>query len=185
MNFSGDIIRCVAPSRQGVFSLSKTCLGASHCTRSLASAGRVMWRHGRSNARRSSAPQRTAACRLKPSISAHNGGLNSVCLGITPCGGPNPAVLMQVSAFLQNFAGAAGDATCIWRATRASATTGREHIATGGPRLSTRRATAMPPHTETRVPVAYSGCVPPARVASVPVSLPAMAAAQPMLHIEE
>ena len=34
---------------------------------------------------RSSAPQRTAACRLKPSISAHSVCLKPASLGITPC----------------------------------------------------------------------------------------------------
>ena len=45
MNSRGDIIRCVVPSRQGVLSLSTTCPAALVCTRSLASAGRVMVRH--------------------------------------------------------------------------------------------------------------------------------------------
>jgi len=42
MNSSGDITKCVVPSRQGVLSLSTTCPAALVCTRSLASAGRVM-----------------------------------------------------------------------------------------------------------------------------------------------
>ena len=42
MNSSGDITRCVVPSCQGVFSFSITCAAALHCTRSSASAGRVM-----------------------------------------------------------------------------------------------------------------------------------------------
>jgi hypothetical protein len=42
-------------------------------------------------------------------MSALNGWLNSVSLGITPWSGPDSAVLMQVSAFFQNFAGEAGD----------------------------------------------------------------------------
>ena len=42
MNSSGDITRCVVPSRQGVLSLSTTCSAALVCTRSLAKAGRVM-----------------------------------------------------------------------------------------------------------------------------------------------
>ena len=37
-----DITRYVVPSRQGVFSFSATCPAALVCTRSLASAGRVM-----------------------------------------------------------------------------------------------------------------------------------------------
>ena len=40
MNSSGDITRCVVPSRQGVLSFSTTCPAALHCTRSSASAGR-------------------------------------------------------------------------------------------------------------------------------------------------
>jgi hypothetical protein len=42
MNSSGDITKCVVPSRQAVFSVSTTCPAALHCTRSLASAERVM-----------------------------------------------------------------------------------------------------------------------------------------------
>ena len=42
LNSSGDITRCVVPSRHGVLSLSTTCPAALVCTRSLASAGRVM-----------------------------------------------------------------------------------------------------------------------------------------------
>ena len=42
MNSSGDMARCVVPSHQGVFNLSTTCPAALVCTRSLASAGRVM-----------------------------------------------------------------------------------------------------------------------------------------------
>jgi predicted MFS family arabinose efflux permease len=42
MNSSGDITRWVVPSRQAVLSLSTTCPAALVCTRSLASAGRVM-----------------------------------------------------------------------------------------------------------------------------------------------
>jgi len=42
MNPSGDITRCVVPSRHGVLSLSTTCPAALVCTRSLARAGRVM-----------------------------------------------------------------------------------------------------------------------------------------------
>ena len=42
MNSSGNITRCVAPSRQAVLSLSTTCPAALVCTRSLARAGRVM-----------------------------------------------------------------------------------------------------------------------------------------------
>ncbi len=42
MNSSGDSTRCVVPSRQGVFGFSTTWPAALHCTRSLASAGRVM-----------------------------------------------------------------------------------------------------------------------------------------------
>ena len=38
MNSSGDITRCVVPSRQGVFNLSTTCPAALVCTRSLANA---------------------------------------------------------------------------------------------------------------------------------------------------
>jgi len=45
MNSSGDITKCVAPSRHAVFSLSTTCPAALVCTRSLASAERVMYRH--------------------------------------------------------------------------------------------------------------------------------------------
>jgi hypothetical protein len=39
---SGDIARCVLPSRQGDFSFSTTRPTALHYTRSLANAGRVM-----------------------------------------------------------------------------------------------------------------------------------------------
>lgn len=42
MNSSGDITSCVVPSRQGVFNFSTTWPTALVCTRSLASAGRVM-----------------------------------------------------------------------------------------------------------------------------------------------
>ena len=42
MNSSGDIIRCVVPSRQGVLSFSSTCPAALSCNRSSDSAGRVM-----------------------------------------------------------------------------------------------------------------------------------------------
>ena len=49
--------------------MSTTCPAALVCTRSVASAGRVMQRHSCSSASPSSAPQRTAACRLKPSKS--------------------------------------------------------------------------------------------------------------------
>ena len=66
MNSSGDITMCVVPSRQGVLSLSTTCPAALHCTRSLASAARVMVPHSCSSRWRSWAAQRTAACRLKP-----------------------------------------------------------------------------------------------------------------------
>lgn len=45
MNSSGDMTRCVVPSRQAVLSLSTTCPAALVCTRSLVSAGRVMVRH--------------------------------------------------------------------------------------------------------------------------------------------
>ena len=45
MNSSGDIARCVVPSRQGVLSVSTTLTAALVCTRSLTSAGQVMWRH--------------------------------------------------------------------------------------------------------------------------------------------
>ena len=55
MNSSGDIIRCVVPSRQAAFTLSNTWPAALHCIRS-------------------SAPQRAAACRLKPSMAAGAGG---------------------------------------------------------------------------------------------------------------
>ena len=72
MNSGGDITKCVVPSRQGVFSLSTTCPAALQCTRSLASAERVMQRHSCSSAWRSPARQRTAACRLKPCMSAHS-----------------------------------------------------------------------------------------------------------------
>ena len=44
MNSSGDITKCVVPSRQGVFSFSTTWPAALLCTRSLVSAGRVMVR---------------------------------------------------------------------------------------------------------------------------------------------
>jgi len=62
MNSSGDITMWVVPSRQAVLSLSTTCPALSICTRSLASAGRVMVRHSCSGRWRSSASQRTAAC---------------------------------------------------------------------------------------------------------------------------
>jgi len=42
MNSSGDMTKCVMPSRQGVLSFNTTCSAAFVCTRSLASAGRVM-----------------------------------------------------------------------------------------------------------------------------------------------
>ena len=42
MNSSGDITSYVVPSRQRVLSLSTTRPAAPHCTRSLASAGRVI-----------------------------------------------------------------------------------------------------------------------------------------------
>ena len=45
MTVSGDITKCVVPSRHWVWSLSTTCSAALVCTRSFASAGRVMWRH--------------------------------------------------------------------------------------------------------------------------------------------
>ncbi len=38
MNSSGDITKCVVPSRQGVFSVSTTWPAALHRTRSLANA---------------------------------------------------------------------------------------------------------------------------------------------------
>ncbi len=50
MNSSGDITRCVVPSRHGVLSFSTTCPAALVCTRSLANAGRVMVRHNCSSA---------------------------------------------------------------------------------------------------------------------------------------
>ena len=42
MHYIGDITMCVVSSRQGVLSLSTMCPAALVCTRSLASAGRVM-----------------------------------------------------------------------------------------------------------------------------------------------
>jgi len=42
MNSSGDITKCVVPSRQGVFSFSTTCPAALICARSLARAERVI-----------------------------------------------------------------------------------------------------------------------------------------------
>ena len=42
MSSSGDITMRVVPSRQAVLSLSTTCPALLICTRSLASAGRVM-----------------------------------------------------------------------------------------------------------------------------------------------
>jgi hypothetical protein len=42
MNSSGETTKCVMPSRQGVLSFNATCPAALVCTRSLASAGRVM-----------------------------------------------------------------------------------------------------------------------------------------------
>ncbi|HYN62239.1 MAG TPA: hypothetical protein VET87_22285 [Rubrivivax sp.] len=42
MNSSGDMTECVVPSRRGVFSFNTPCPAALVCTRSLASAGRVM-----------------------------------------------------------------------------------------------------------------------------------------------
>ncbi len=82
---SGLSTRCVVPSRQRVLSLSTTCQAALVCTRSLARAGRVMQRHSCSSAWRSSASQRTAACRLKPCMSAHSVCLKSVSRGMAPC----------------------------------------------------------------------------------------------------
>ena len=84
MNSSGDITKWVVPSRLGVLSLSTPCPAALVCTRSLASAGRVMWQHSCSSAWRSSPAQRTAACKLKPSMSAHRCCLKSASLGIAP-----------------------------------------------------------------------------------------------------
>jgi hypothetical protein len=48
MNSSGDGTKCVVPSRQSVFGLDTTSPAALSSTRSLASAGRAMQRHGRS-----------------------------------------------------------------------------------------------------------------------------------------
>jgi len=62
MNSSGDITMWVVPSRQAVLSLSTTCPALLICTRSLASAGRVMVRHSCFSRWRSLASQRTAAC---------------------------------------------------------------------------------------------------------------------------
>jgi len=75
MNSSGDITKCVVPSRHGVLimSFNSTCPAALSCTRSSDSAGRVMYRHSCSSRWRSRASHRTAACRLKPSMSAHRG----------------------------------------------------------------------------------------------------------------
>ena len=42
MNSSGDMTRCVVPSRQGVLSVNTTWPAALVCKRSLAKAGRVM-----------------------------------------------------------------------------------------------------------------------------------------------
>ena len=67
----------VAP---GVLSFNATCPAAFPCTRSLASAGRVMLRHGCFSGWRSSAAQCTAACRLNPSISARRPDLLRVQL---------------------------------------------------------------------------------------------------------
>jgi hypothetical protein len=44
MNARCDITRRVVPSRQGVLSLNTTCPAALHCARTLASAGRLIWR---------------------------------------------------------------------------------------------------------------------------------------------
>jgi ABC-type branched-subunit amino acid transport system ATPase component len=55
---------CMVPSRHGVLSLNCTCPAALSCTRSFDSAGRVMQRHSCSSVWRSSAAQRTAACRV-------------------------------------------------------------------------------------------------------------------------
>ena len=52
--------RC--PGRQAILRLRTTWLAALHCTRSLASAGRMMVLHSCSSACWSSAAQRTAAC---------------------------------------------------------------------------------------------------------------------------
>jgi hypothetical protein len=41
LSSSGEITSCVVRARQGVFSFSMSCPAASHCTRPLASAGRV------------------------------------------------------------------------------------------------------------------------------------------------
>ena len=50
MNSSGHRTRGVVPSRQEVFSLSTSWPAALICTRSLAKAGRAMWRHSCSSA---------------------------------------------------------------------------------------------------------------------------------------
>jgi hypothetical protein len=42
MNSSGDMTGCMAPSRQAVLSFNTTFAAALVCTRSLASAGRVL-----------------------------------------------------------------------------------------------------------------------------------------------
>jgi hypothetical protein len=85
MNSSGLITRCEVPSRHGDLSLSTTCPAALVCARSLASAGRVMQRHSCSSPWRSSAPQHTAACRLKPCMPTRSVCLKSASLSITPC----------------------------------------------------------------------------------------------------
>ena len=51
---SGDVTRRVVPPCPGAFGFSTTCPAALHCTRSLASAGRVM---KQCSALQSSAPQ--------------------------------------------------------------------------------------------------------------------------------
>ena len=73
----GDINKCVAPLRHRVLSLSTSWPAALVCTHSFARAGRVMQRQSCSRACRSSAAQRTAACRLNPSMSKHSMGLKA------------------------------------------------------------------------------------------------------------
>ena len=47
MNSAGDITMCLAPLCHNVLGLGNTCPAALHCMRSLAKAGRLMYRQPR------------------------------------------------------------------------------------------------------------------------------------------
>lgn len=94
-------------SRQGVFRLSTTCPALLICSRSLASARRVMERHHGSSHGRSSAAQRIAACRLKPCSSAHSAWVNAASRGRAPrtvntvCSARRPNAMRQAEPGLK------------------------------------------------------------------------------------